>query len=104
MNIIKSASDRVDQGEADETSTVRKEHSNTHDALVNINYIQNTNIEIGVSNVCGLKRRSVFPEFTELVGDFDLFLEIETKHDCTRLWNGYRPCYPQWGILATIIS
>ena len=95
MNSIKSASDRVDRGEADETSTVQKEHSNNHDALVYSNNIRNSNIKIGVSNVCGLKRCSLFPEFTELVDDFHLFLVTETKLDSTRLWNGYRPCYHQ---------
>ena len=39
------------------------------------------------TNVCGLKRRSLFPEFVEQVSDFDLFRVAETKLDTTDLVN-----------------
>lgn len=39
------------------------------------------NFLIGTLNVCGLKRRSVYPEFYELVRKYDIFCTVETKLD-----------------------
>ena len=40
-------------------------------------------LAIGLLNVCGLKRRSLFPEFSELIHNYDLFMVTETKLDLT---------------------
>ena len=47
----------------------------------------NRSSNIGFLNVCGLRRRSLFPEFSELVSKFDLFFVAETKMDSTDLVN-----------------
>ena len=41
------------------------------------------NPSIGTLNVCGLKRRSVYPELCDLVSKCDLFFVTETKLDHT---------------------
>ncbi|MEW8548327.1 MAG: hypothetical protein AB2693_32895 [Candidatus Thiodiazotropha sp.] len=40
-------------------------------------------LPIGLLNVCGLRRRSMFPEFTELIHNYDMFMVTETKLDLT---------------------
>ena len=47
----------------------------------------NLSSNIGFLNVCGLRRRSLFPEFSELVSKYDLFFVAETKMDSTDLVN-----------------
>lgn len=44
-------------------------------------YSHFSQLNLGLLNVCGLKRRSLFPEFIELINKFDLFLVTETKID-----------------------
>ena len=39
------------------------------------------NISIGTLNVCGLKTRSNYPEFIDLINKFDIFCVTETKLD-----------------------
>ena len=46
-------------------------------------YSHSSQLNLGLLNVCGLKRRSLFPEFIELIHKFDLFLVTETKIDIT---------------------
>jgi len=36
-------------------------------------------IKCGSLNVCGLKRKTMFPEFVETVKYHDLFITVETK-------------------------
>ena len=38
-------------------------------------------LQIGTLNVCGLKRRSLYPDFNDLVSKFDVFFTVETKLD-----------------------
>ena len=53
----------------------------------NTNNNVNLSSNIGFLNVCGLRRRSLFPEFSELVSKYDLFFVAETKMDSTDLVN-----------------
>ena len=46
-----------------------------------INCCKVENLNISCLNVCGLKRKLLFPEFQQLVTDHDIFICIETKID-----------------------
>ena len=39
------------------------------------------NLKFGTLNVCGLKQRLQYPEFTKLINEFDIFCVTETKLD-----------------------
>ena len=43
--------------------------------------LNKTVINILTINVCGLKRRIQYPEFLELVNDYDILCFVETKTD-----------------------
>ena len=45
--------------------------------------LQPINLSIGTLNICGHKRRSVYPEFCDLVPKYDVFFVTETKQDHT---------------------
>lgn len=72
-------------GKAEEKSTVRTKYS--HDICGNSINIPNSQIIVGFLNVCGLKRRPLLPDFTELVCESYLFMVTETKLDPTDLVN-----------------
>ena len=38
-------------------------------------------VNMAVLNVCGLKRRALYPEFVSLVNSYDMFFATETKLD-----------------------
>ena len=40
-------------------------------------------MSVGTLNVCGLQRRSVYPEFYDVLSNYDLFFVTETKLDHT---------------------
>ena len=52
-----------------------------------VNSQLNSPLNLAVLNVCGLKTRSLYPEFQELISDYDMFCVAETKLDfsCLRL-------------------
>ena len=56
-----------------------------------VNSQLNSPLNLAVLNVCGLKTRSLYPEFQELVSDYDMFCVAETKLDSTDIIsvNGY---------------
>ena len=66
-----------------EVNITQSERGNTHDTVFTT--INNTNkfLKIAHLNVCGLKRRCQYPDFEDLVNQFDIFLVTETKLDCT---------------------
>ena len=45
--------------------------------------VENRNLIIGCLNVCGLKRRALYPEFSEFIKNFDILGTVETKLDST---------------------
>ena len=47
-----------------------------HDCKLQLN-----NLNCGTLNVCGLRRKIIYPEFTEVVSQFDIFCVSETKLD-----------------------
>lgn len=48
-------------------------------------------LNLAVLNVCGLKTRSLYPEFQDLISEYDMFCVTETKLDSTDIItvNGY---------------
>ena len=52
---------------------------------------QTPDLYFAMLNVCGLKTRSLYPEFQELVSNYSMFFVCETKLDTTDLIsiNGY---------------
>ena len=51
------------------------------DKACNLKTYSLKNISIASLNVCGLKRRLEYPEFPELVNNFDVFCVSESKLD-----------------------
>ena len=45
--------------------------------------VENRTLVIGCLNVCGLKRRALYPEFSEFINNFDILGTVETKLDST---------------------
>ena len=44
---------------------------------------QSRDLLVGCLNVCGLKRRAVYPYFSDLIRKFDIFCAVETMLDFT---------------------
>ena len=56
-----------------------------------VNSQLNSPLNLAVLNVCGLKTRSLYPEFQDLISEYDMFCVTETKLDSTDIIsvNGY---------------